>query len=209
MGREEELGLLLRRWEQSKAGLGQVVLLSGEAGIGKTALVEVLRLHVVREGYTCIGFRSSPYHTHSALYPVIEHVRRVLRLDRDDPPETALDKLERALQGSRLSQAEVIPLLAALLSVPLPEGRYPALTLTPQQQRQQTLDTLVAWLVEEAERRPVLAVYEDVHWADPSTLEWLGTLVEQAPTVPMLHVLAFRPDFVPPGRRARISRRSP
>ena len=197
VGREEELGLLLRRWEQSKAGLGQVVLLSGEAGIGKTALVEVLRLHVVREGYTCIGFRSSPYHTHSALYPVIEHVRRVLRLDRDDPPETALDKLERALQGSRLSHAEVIPLLAALLSVPLPEGRYPALTLTPQQQRQQTLDTLVAWLVEEAERRPVLAVYEDVHWADPSTLEWLGTLLEQAPTVPMLHVLAFRPDFVP------------
>ena len=74
-----------------------MVLLSGEAGIGKTALVEVLRLHVVREGYTCIGFRSSPYHTHSALYPVIEHVRRVRRLDRDDPPETALDKLERAL----------------------------------------------------------------------------------------------------------------
>ena len=198
VGREEELGLLLRRWEQSKAGLGQVVLLSGEAGIGKTALVEVLRAHVAREGYTRIGFRGSPYHTHSALYPVIEHVRRVVRLDRDDLPETALDKLERALQGSRLPLAEVIPLLAALLSVPLPEGRYPALTLTPQQQRQQTLDALVAWLVEEAERRPVLAVYEDVHWADPSTLEWLGTLVEQAPTVPMLHVLAFRPDFVPP-----------
>ena len=77
VGREEELGLLLRRWEQSKAGLGQVVLLSGEAGIGKTALVEVLRAHVAREGYTRVGFRGSPYHTHSALYPVIEHVRRV------------------------------------------------------------------------------------------------------------------------------------
>ena len=197
VGREEELGLLLRRWEQSKAGLGQVVLLSGEAGIGKTALVEVLRAHVAREGYTRVGFRGSPYHTHSALYPVIEHVKRVLRLDRHDSSEAALDKLEQALQGLRLRE-EVIPLLAALLSVPLPEGRYPALTLTPQQQRQQTLDALVAWLAAEAERRPVLAVYEDVHWADPSTLELLGMLVAQSPTVPMLHVLAFRPDFVPP-----------
>jgi predicted ATPase len=129
---------------------------------------------------------------------VIEHLRRVLRLDRQDPPEAAFDKLERALQGYRFPQAEVVPLLAALLALPLPEGRYAALTLTPQQQRQQTLDALVAWLIEEAERRPVLAVYEDVHWADPSTLEVLGMLVEQAPTVPLLHVLAFRPDFVPP-----------
>ena len=183
VGREEELGLLLRRWEQSKAGLGQVVLLSGEAGIGKTALVEMLRAHVAREGYTRVRFRGSPYHTHSALYPVIEHVRRVLRWDRYDSPETTLDKLERALQGYHFPQAEIVPLLAALLSVPLPESRYPALTLTPQQQRQQTLDALVAWLVAEAERRPVLAVYEDVHWADPSTLELLGMLVEQAPTV--------------------------
>jgi class 3 adenylate cyclase/predicted ATPase len=198
VGREAELGLLLQRWEQSKVGLGQVVLLNGEAGIGKTALVEVLRAHVAREGYTRLGFRGSPYHTHSALYPVIEHLRRMLRLDRHDSPEVTPDKLERALQGSGLPLAEAVPLLAALLAVPLPEGCYAALTLTPQQQRQQTLDTLVAWLVAEAEHRPALAVYEEVHWADPSTLEWLGMLVEQAPTVPMLHVLAFRPDFVPP-----------
>jgi predicted ATPase len=137
---------------------------------------------------------------------VIEHVRRVVRLDPHDSPEITLDKLERALQGSCLPLAEAVPLLAALLSVPLPEGCYPALTLTPQQQRQQTLDALVAWLVAEAERRPVLAVYEDVHWVDPSTLELLGMLVEQAPTVPMLHVLTFRPDFVPPwSPRAHIT----
>ena len=206
VGREAELGLLLQRWEQSKAGLGQVVLLSGEAGIGKTALVGALRAHVAREGYTRVGFRASPYHTHSALYPVIEHLRRVVRLDHQDSPEAALNTLERTLQEYRFPQAEVVPLLATLLAVPLPEGRYAALTLTPQQQRQQTLDALVAWLVEEAERRPVLAVYEDVHWADPSTLELLGMLLEQAPTTPMLHVLAFRPDFVPPwSPRAHIT----
>jgi class 3 adenylate cyclase len=198
VGREADLGLLLRPWEQSKAGLGQVVLLSGEAGIGKTALIEVLRAHVTREGYTCVGFRGSPYHTHSILHPVIEHIRRVVRLDRQDSPEAALDKLERALQQSGLPLAEIVPLVAVLLATPLPGGRYAALPLTPQQQRQHTLDALVTWLVAEAERYPVLAVYEDVHWADPSTLELLGTLVEQAPTTPMLHVLTFRPDFVPP-----------
>ena len=93
--------------------------------------------------------------------------------------------------------------------MPLPEGRYAALALTPQQQRQQTLDALVAWLVAEAERHPVLVVYEDMHWADPSTLELLGTLVEQAPMAPMLHVLTFRRALSPHGHRARISRRSP
>ena len=198
VGREAELGLLLQRWEQSKEGFGQVVLLSGEAGIGKTALVEALRAHVAQEGATRIGFRGSPYHTHSVLYPVIEHLRRIVRLERHDPPEAALDKLERSLQESHLPQEEVVPLLAALLTLPLPEDRYAALTLAPQQQRQHTLDTLVTWLVAEAERRPVLAVYEDVHWADPSTLELLSMLVEQAPTASMLHVLTFRPDFVPP-----------
>jgi predicted ATPase len=198
VGRDEEIGLLLRRWEQSKEGLGQVVLVSGEAGIGKTALVEALRAHVAQEGATRVGFRSSPYHTHSALYPVIEHLRRVVRLERHDAPATVLAKLGRALQGAHLPQEEVVPLLAALLSLPLSEDRYAALTLTPQQQRQHTLDTLVAWLVETAEHGPVLAVYEDVHWADPSTLELLSMLVEQAPTTSMLHVLTFRSDFAPP-----------
>ena len=94
-------------------------------------------------------------------------------------------------------QAEVVPLLAGLLSVP-PAERYAALTVTPQQQKQQTLDTLVAWLEAEAERQPVLVVREDLHWADPTTLEYLGPLLEQAPTVPMLHVLTYRPEFSPP-----------
>jgi len=198
VGREEESGLLRRRWDQSTAGLGQVVFVSGEAGIGKSALVEGLRAQVRAEGVPRIAFRCSPYHTTSALYPVITHIERLLQFAPDDPPVTRLAKLESGLRPYGLSQAEVVPLLAGLLSVPLPAERYAALTVTPQQQKQQTLDTLVAWLEAEAERQPVLVAWEDLHWADPTTLEYLGLLVEQAPTVPMLHVLTYRPEFSPP-----------
>jgi predicted ATPase len=198
VGREEESGLLRRRWEQSKAGLGQVVLISGEAGIGKSALVEGLRAQVRAEGLPRIAFRCSPYHTASALSPVITHVERLWQFAPDDPPATRLAKLEAGLRPSGLPLAEAVPLLAGLLSVPLPAERYAPLTLTPQQQKQQTLDTLVAWLEAEAERQPVLVAWEDLHWADPTTLEYLGLLVEQAPTVPMLHVLTYRPEFSSP-----------
>jgi hypothetical protein len=125
-GRDEELGLLRRRWEQSKEGLGQVVLISGEAGIGKSSLVETLRAQVRREGLTRVAMRCAPYHTNRALYPVIEHVQRVCRRQRDDPPAAKLAKLERTLRTSRLPLEDVVPLVAALLSVPPPEARYPA-----------------------------------------------------------------------------------
>jgi class 3 adenylate cyclase len=198
VGREEESGLLRRRWDQSKAGLGQVVFVSGEAGIGKSALVEGLRAQVRAEGLPRIAVRCSPYHTNSALYPVITHREHLLRFEPDDPPAIRLAKLETGLRPYALPLAEIAPLLAGLLSVPLPEDRYAALTLTPQQQKQQTLDALVAWLAAEAERQPVLAVWEDLHWADPTTVELLGLVIEQAPTVPMLHVLTYRPAFSPP-----------
>ncbi len=206
VGRKSEVALLVERWEQSQAGLGQVVLLSGEGGIGKSRLVGALRERVVFEGSPCIVLRCSPYHTNSALYPVIEHLQRWLQLKRDDSPDEKLRKLEEALartgvqvsspsmgegedggeagasvspiltfprQRGRERTGEVVPLLAALLSVPLPEARYPSLLLTPQQQRVQTQDALLAWLLAEAERQPVLVVWEDLHWADPSTLELL------------------------------------
>jgi class 3 adenylate cyclase/tetratricopeptide (TPR) repeat protein len=198
VGRDEEIGLLLRRWEQSKDGLGQVVLLSGEAGIGKSSLVEGLRHHVRQAGFTRIAFRCSPYHTNSAFYPIIEQVQRALGWQPDDAVDTQLAKLEQALAGTSLPLEDAVPLLAALLSLPLPEDRYPALSVTPQQQRHQTQDVLVAWLLEEAEHHPVLAVWEDLHWADPSTLETLGLIIDQAPTATMLHVLTFRPEFEPP-----------
>jgi len=198
VGRDEEIGLLLRRWEQSKEGFGQVVLINGEPGIGKSALADVLREHVAKEGYTRATYHCSPYHTNSALYPVITHVQRLWGWERDDTSAKKLDKMEEVLRSTGLPLKEVVPLFAALFSVPLSEGRYPPLGLTPQQEKQQTQDALVAWLLEEAERQPMLVVWEDLHWGDPSTLEIIGLLVEQVPTAPMLIVLIFRPQFVPP-----------
>jgi class 3 adenylate cyclase/predicted ATPase len=198
VGRDEEIGLLLRRWEQSKEGFGQVVLINGEPGIGKSALADVIREQVAKEGYTRATYRCSPYHTNSALYPVTTHLQRLWRWERDDSPAEKLAKMEQTLQTTSLPLKEVVPLFAALFSLPLPEERYPPLGLTPQQEKQQTQDFLTAWLLEEAERQPMLVVHEDLHWADPSTIENISLLVEQVPTAPMLIVLIFRPQFVPP-----------
>ena len=199
IGRDEETGLLRRAWQSTKdEGRGQVVLISGEAGIGKSVLVDGLRAEVRREGLPRIAFRCSPYHTNSALYPVIEHLRRLLRWQPGDPAETRLKALEAILGGSSQPLAEVVPLYASLLSLPLPDGRYPPLALSPQQQKQQTEDALIAWTLEEAERQPMLQAWEDVHWADPSTLELLGRLIEQVPTASLLMVLTSRSEFVPP-----------
>jgi predicted ATPase/class 3 adenylate cyclase len=198
IGRDEETGLLRRAWQSTKdEGRGQVVLISGEAGIGKSVLVDGLRAEVRAEGLSRIAFRCSPYHTNSALYPVIEHLRRLLRSQPGDGAESRLEKLEAVLGSTGQPRAEVVPLFASLLSLALPEGRYPPLALSPQQQKQQIQDALIAWTLEEAERQPMLEVWEDLHWADPSTLELLGLLIEQAPTVPLLIVLTFRPDFLP------------
>jgi predicted ATPase len=159
--------------------------------------VETLRTQVREEGLARIAFRCSPYHTGSALWPVIEHLRRLLRWQSDDGSETRLDKLETMLASTCLADTGAVPLFASLLSLPLPEGRHPSLDLGPEQLKQQTQDALIAWTLEEAERRPMLEVWEDLHWADPSTLELLSILVEQAPTVPLLIVLTFRPEFQP------------
>ncbi|WP_256867925.1 adenylate/guanylate cyclase domain-containing protein [Candidatus Entotheonella palauensis] len=198
VGRDEEIGLLLRRWEQSKEGLGQVMLISGEAGIGKSSLVDGLRATVRQEGLTCIAFRCSPYHSNSVFYPILNYVQHTLGWKPDDEVDMKLSKLEQAFGYRHQAREDTVPLLAELLSLPLPETRYPLLKLSPQQKRQQTQDVLVAWLLDEAERQPVLLMWEDLHWADPSTLEALGLLIGQAPTAAMLNVLTFRPEFQPP-----------
>jgi predicted ATPase len=197
VGREEEVELLQRRWEQARAGMGQVILLSGEGGIGKSRLVQVLQEQVTSEPHARIVWRGSPYHQQSALYPVIEHLHRLLRWRHNDPPPEKLRKLEETLAPYDLALPEVVPLLAALLSLPVPE-RYPPLTLTPQRQKQKTLDALLAWLRAEARRQPVLCIMEDLHWVDPSTLELLSLLIDQAPSTPLLMLLTYRPEFHPP-----------
>src|SRR5712691_8481790 len=198
VGREHEVGLLQGRWAQSTDGLGQVVLLSGEAGIGKSRLVRVLAERVADEGAPQLTLRCPPYHTNSAFYPVIEHLQRLLQWHRDESPAARLAALEQALQTVGLPLADVVPLLAAFLGVPVPEEQYSPPTLSPQRQKQKTQEALVAWLLSEAAQQPVLAVWEDLHWADPSTLELLELLLDHVPTASLLLVLIARPEFRPP-----------
>ena len=197
VGRDEEVGLMQRRWDQATAGMGQVVLLSGEAGIGKSRLVQMLKEHITAAPHTRIEWRGSPYHQQSALYPVIDHLQRLLREHHEASPSEQLRTLEAALTASGVALSEAMPLLAALLSLPLPAS-YPPLTLTPQRQRQKTLETLLAWLYAEAQRQPVLLIVEDLHWVDPSTLELLSLLIDQCAQRRLCLVLTARPEFHPP-----------
>ncbi|HKA56953.1 MAG TPA: adenylate/guanylate cyclase domain-containing protein, partial [Candidatus Binatia bacterium] len=199
VGREEELGLLRRCWAQAKEGAGQVVLLTGEAGIGKSRLVQELKEQAIAEGATRIEFRCSPYHRNSAFYPLIEHLQRLLQFAPHDTPQAKLSKLQQALATYSFPQADTFSLLASLLSLPHPED-IPPLTLSPQKQKRKTQEALVAWIVEEAERSTVFCAWEDLHWADPSTLEVLSLYLEQIPTTRIFTVLTFRPEFVPPWR---------
>jgi class 3 adenylate cyclase/predicted ATPase len=199
VGREEELGLLRRRWEQARSGEGQAVLLSGEPGIGKSRLVQTLKEQALTEGAIRIEFRCSPYHQNSAFYPIIEHLQRFLQFALHDSPPARIEKLTQRLAAYRFPQADTLPLLAALLSLPSPEGA-PALTLSPQKQKQKIQEALVAWIAEEAEKAVVYCAWEDLHWADPSTLELLMLFLDQVPTARLLAMLTFRPDFTPPWR---------
>jgi class 3 adenylate cyclase/predicted ATPase len=199
VGREEELALLRRRWEQAKEGEGQVVLLSGEAGIGKSRLVQEVKDRVSAEGATRIEFRCSPYHQNSAFYSILDHLQRLLQFAPDDNSQTKLTKLQQALTQYHFPQTETLTLLAALLSLPQPDG-LPPLTLSPQKQKEKTQEALVAWMVEEAAQQAVYLVWEDLHWIDPSSLEVLTLVLQQVPTSRALVVLTYRPDFTPPWR---------
>jgi TOMM system kinase/cyclase fusion protein len=197
VGRESEVTLLLERWAQAKSGQGQVVLLTGEGGIGKSRLVQMLKDHVANEPHIRWECRSAEYAQNSALFPLVELFQRILRFDTQETPDAKLEKLAQALSQYRLPLAETVPLFAPLLALPLPEDRYAPLALSPQRQRQKTLETIAAILLELAERQPVLFIVEDLHWTDPSTLEFLNLVIEQIPTTSILTVLTCRPSFQP------------
>jgi class 3 adenylate cyclase/tetratricopeptide (TPR) repeat protein len=199
VGREQEVRLLLERWAQVKDGFGQVVLLSGEAGIGKSRLVQVLKEHVASEPQAWLTpCQCSPYYQNTALYPLIDLLERVaLRFDRDESPQHKLSKLEGFVVQYGLQLAEAVPLLATLLSLPL-TAAYAPLTGSPEQQKHKTLHALLIILSRIAAQQPVLFIMEDLHWVDPTTLELLSLLVDQGPTARILALLTFRPDFSPP-----------
>ena len=198
VGREPEVAFLLELWNRATAGRGQVVILTGEAGIGKSRLVRVMKNHLADVPCTRIECRSSPYDRSTAFYPVIDMLQRRLAWRADDTPEQRLDQLERELAAFPLPLHESVPLFAALLSLPCPETRYPPRAGSPQQQRQQTLDGVVSMLSALAEQQPVLLIVEDLHWTDPSTLDLLGLLVDHAGDRAIYVVLTCRPTWQPP-----------
>jgi class 3 adenylate cyclase len=199
VGREQEISLLRDRWALVKEGLGQVVLLSGEAGIGKSRLVEVVKEQVAAEPQAWLTpCQCSSYYQSTALYPMIDLLERVvLRFEREESPQQKLAKLEGFLVQYGLPLAEAVPLFAALLSLPL-VADYVSLAVSPEQQKQRTLHALLTILLRIAAQQPVLLIIEDLHWFDPSTLELLSLLIDQGPTARILALFTCRPDFRPP-----------
>jgi class 3 adenylate cyclase len=196
VGREEELELLLRRWSKAKTGEGQVVLLSGEAGIGKSRLTAALLERLTSEPHTRLRYFCSPQHTDSALYPIIGQMERAARFARDDTEQTKLNKLDAVLALAATS-IEDATLFAEMLSLSN-DGRYPVLQLDPLQRRQRTLDALASQVAALTRQNPVVAIFEDAQWADPTSLEAFGRVVDRVRSLRVLLVVTFRPDFEPP-----------
>jgi predicted ATPase/class 3 adenylate cyclase len=194
--REEELETLLRRWSKAKTGEGQVVLLSGEAGIGKSRLTAALLERLAPEPHTRLRYFCSPLHTDSALYPIISQIERAAAIVRDNTPQAKLDKLD-ALLAQTSTSIQDTALFAEMLSLPN-DGRYPALELLPEQRRQKTLEALIGQTESLTRQRPVLMILEDAQWIDPTSLELFGRAIGRVASHRLLLIVTFRPEFVPP-----------
>jgi class 3 adenylate cyclase len=196
IGRAEETELLLRRWSRAKGGEGQVVLISGEAGIGKSRLTAALLESLAPEPHTRLRYFCSPQHTDSAFYPIIGQMERAAGLLHDDTPQQKLDKLD-ALLAQTSTSIQDAALIAEMLSL-VNDGRYPALELTPQQRRQKTLEALTTQMETLSRQKPVLMIFEDAHWADPTSLESFGRVVDRIRTLRVLLLVTLWPEFDAP-----------
>jgi class 3 adenylate cyclase/tetratricopeptide (TPR) repeat protein len=196
VGREEELDLLLRRWSKAKSGEGQVVLLSGEAGIGKSRLTAALLERLATEPHTRLRYFCSPQHTDSAFYPIISQMERAAGHAHDDATQAKLDKLDSLLARS-LAQHEDVALFSDMLSLPN-DKRYPKLELPPDQLRQRTLEALTRQIEALARRTPLLMIFEDAHWVDPTSLEALSRTVDRMRDLSVLLIVTYRNEFDPP-----------
>ena len=197
VGRQNELGQLLSLWGRAKAGEGQLALVCGEPGIGKSRLSLAFSEQTSDEPNYTVRFQCSPHHINSPFYPVIRQLERAARFERDDTASVKLEKLEDLLSRTGPTTLADAPLFAALLSIPT-EGRYPPLNLTPQRQKTLTTAALIRQVLGMAQTRPVLLVFEDVHWIDPTTLEVLNRTIEEINRAPILFLATFRPEFFPP-----------
>ena len=196
VGREEEIELLLRRWTRAKAGNGQVVLLAGESGIGKSRITTALQEILEGEPHATLRWFCSPYGQDSALHPMISHLEDAAQFDRDDRPEEKIGKLKNALTSPSTSTQD-LTLLAELLSIPT-GNQYPPLALTPHQKKEKTLEALLRQIELRAREQPVLMVYEDAHWSDPTSCELLDLIVPRMAKLPILLLITFRPEFQAP-----------
>jgi class 3 adenylate cyclase/predicted ATPase len=196
VGRDEEIELLLRRWARAKAGDGQVVLISGEPGIGKSRITAALAERLHAEPHTRLRYFCSPYHQHSALYPFIDQLGRASGFARDDAPASRLEKLETLLARAAPPEEDVA-FLADLLSLPGSE-RHPLPNLSPQRKKERTLEALIRQLEGLARQQPVMMVFEDAHWIDPTSRELLDLTVEPVHSLPVLLIVTFRPEFQMP-----------
>ena len=196
VGREEELDLLQRRWARAKSGEGQVVLVSGEAGLGKSRIAATLQECLAAEPATRLRYFCSPYHQDSALFPIVDQLGRAAGFAREDTPAVKLEKLE-ALAARAAPLDEDVAFLADLLSLPASES-HPLPDLSPQRKKQRTLEALIRQIEGLARQQPVLMVFEDAHWIDPTTRELLDLTVERVRSLPVLLVVTFRPEFQPP-----------